>query len=509
MPKPTDADLVAALKADLNAAWDLMRSRYPAERVYAFGLYTTEDASYFCPFACGEDGLTQVANVYLRKGRYSHLEEARVELKWSIADSPYHEKLPSDRIQAAMDQRPDPLVEGMPVTAVARETRARLNAAVDAMKSLDEEGVFGMREQRARVVLLIEAGDRSDEFVLKLAKKLNPPDVFKNYKSCYEQPSIGRWTEFGTKKVYETNQLSVTADRRLLAIACQYLGCVFDVVSNQQLLCRPIPNKDSYLSLDGVTISRMGEKLAFISGSFESDNVLTVLDGPGWKRQRDVRLPAQPFSLAGASDGAWYAIGFRDLLVRVYGSGNEPVAILEGHEGWPRALAASADGCELASVDDKSGVRIWRTADWSLMREVRSARGTDICFNPAGDRFTTTLQWSSAPDDPLGQILRIWNSREGTLIAEHRVPGFEFQIVRYSPDGSQLACGLEAVDDIHHKEAVLLDAQSGRVLRRLRAPFEWFTDFVFLPARNAIALGVRGHTRRPLVLWELSDAEGQ
>jgi WD40 repeat protein len=175
------------------------------------------------------------------------------------------------------------------------------------------------------------------------------------------------------------------------------------------------------------------------------------------------------------------------------------VAILEGHEGWPRALAVSADGCELASVDDKSGVRIWRTAGWTLMREVRSARGTDICFNPAGDRFTTALHWSSARDDPLRQILRIWNSREGTLIAEHRVPGFEFQIVRYSADGSQLACGLEAVDDIRHQEADLLDAQSGRVLRRLRAPFDWFTDFVFLPARNAIALGVSSRAEPALL----------
>src|SRR5262249_13766816 len=154
--------------------WDLLKSRYPAETVYAFGLYSTEDASYFCPFACGEDGLTQVANDYLRRGHYSNLEEARVELKWSIADSPYHEKLPSDRIQAAMDQRPDPLADEMAARAAAREVRARLNAAVDAIKSLDQEGVFGLGEERARVVLLIEAGDRADEFVLKSAKKLNP-----------------------------------------------------------------------------------------------------------------------------------------------------------------------------------------------------------------------------------------------------------------------------------------------------------------------------------------------
>jgi hypothetical protein len=80
-----------------------MRSHHSVERVYGFGLRTSEDASKFCPFACGEDGLTQVANEYLRKGQYSNLEEARVGLKRPIADSAYHEKLAWDRIQAAMD----------------------------------------------------------------------------------------------------------------------------------------------------------------------------------------------------------------------------------------------------------------------------------------------------------------------------------------------------------------------------------------------------------------------
>ena len=44
MTKPIDADLVAAFKADLSAAWDRIREQYPSERLYAFGLYTTEAA---------------------------------------------------------------------------------------------------------------------------------------------------------------------------------------------------------------------------------------------------------------------------------------------------------------------------------------------------------------------------------------------------------------------------------------------------------------------------------
>jgi WD40 repeat protein len=171
-------------------------------------------------------------------------------------------------------------------------------------------------------------------------------------------------------------------------------------------------------------------------------------------------------------------------------------------------LSVSADGSYLASIDEKSGVKIWRTADWSLALEIPKARGNDLCFHPAGDRIATVRRWGRIKKDPDGQVLKIWKVANGELLAEHRVEGFEFELARFSPDGKQLACGVQAVNDGLHCGAVLLNADTGEVLERLRGPFDWFTDFAFLPERDAIAIAVQGHTLRPLVLWELSAAEG-
>ena len=49
---------------------------------------------------------------------------------------------------------------------------------------------------RDRITILIEVGDGSDEFQLKLAKKLDPPRVFKEYAAVFASPTLGRWSEF-------------------------------------------------------------------------------------------------------------------------------------------------------------------------------------------------------------------------------------------------------------------------------------------------------------------------
>jgi len=57
---------------------------------------------------------------------------------------------------------------------------------------------------------------------------------------------------------------------------------------------------------------------------------------------------------------------------------------------------------------------------------------------------------------------------------------------------------------------LLIDAETGRELRRLLGPKESYNDFVFLPQRNAIALAGRNdQASRQLVIWELSDELGQ
>ena len=139
-----DDAIVQQLKAELTRAWHRVHRDVPGERVYAFGIYTTECADYARPFACGELGLQRVAAEYVARGTYPATEAAD-NLRWSVADSPYVDTDEGGGPDA-FGGRPD--VYGLPDTAGEREVRFRLNAAARALKELDAEGLFGTGDDR-------------------------------------------------------------------------------------------------------------------------------------------------------------------------------------------------------------------------------------------------------------------------------------------------------------------------------------------------------------------------
>src|SRR3954452_10620723 len=110
MPNPAQASLSEAMRADARAAWEYLRGKYPTEKFYAFGFYTSELGTYFGAFACGEEGLTRVAEKYVADGTCRTVEKARTELRWSIPDSPYHAEVTGmdERTKAVLAARPDP-----------------------------------------------------------------------------------------------------------------------------------------------------------------------------------------------------------------------------------------------------------------------------------------------------------------------------------------------------------------------------------------------------------------
>src|SRR5262245_16915631 len=62
MPKPSELELIEAMKADLRDAWSWIKANRPNENLYAFGLYTPDEScDNLEPFACGTEGLREVA----------------------------------------------------------------------------------------------------------------------------------------------------------------------------------------------------------------------------------------------------------------------------------------------------------------------------------------------------------------------------------------------------------------------------------------------------------------
>jgi len=201
MPTLDSPLLLATLRDELRAAWHVFRSHPGHDRLYGFGVYTTDSASYLTATAFSEAGLEAVAARYragkLGQGRDPAL--LRESLRWSPADSPLHaaglELLArSDAIVQALDfeGRWD---EGHDDAGGDDDDDDELEAdderdpevlevfrvATQALRELDAEGLFGRGDERERLVLCIWEGDQSNEERYRHAKALNPPSVARRF----------------------------------------------------------------------------------------------------------------------------------------------------------------------------------------------------------------------------------------------------------------------------------------------------------------------------------------
>jgi len=82
------ARLRAAFKTDLADCWNLALKSHPDHKPYAFALWGLEGCAHFMPCVLTEEGLTQAAGRYVKKGTCDTLEEARKLLRYSVADAP-------------------------------------------------------------------------------------------------------------------------------------------------------------------------------------------------------------------------------------------------------------------------------------------------------------------------------------------------------------------------------------------------------------------------------------
>ena len=167
------------LLAEFRSAWQVLRETHPTEHFYCFGLYTAGCAEYVMVTASTEEGLSIATEKYLaRDGGDPAL--TRACLRWSFSDSPLHEEgmnlLP--RSQALRESGPDPYDD----TDEAAEAIALVfDTAVDVLKQMDSEKVFGTDFERARLVLGIWMGDQSDEDRIAYARRLNPPSIVNRF----------------------------------------------------------------------------------------------------------------------------------------------------------------------------------------------------------------------------------------------------------------------------------------------------------------------------------------
>jgi hypothetical protein len=121
-----------------------------------------------------EESLTTRANVYLAKGAYDTLSDARKALRYSVADSPHFSEL-EDSL-ATVNALMAPFEEKIDETA-GYELLAK--AAIAALQELDEQRLFGNARQREKLLLLIITFDTDVAWFLPSARRLNSAAAFR------------------------------------------------------------------------------------------------------------------------------------------------------------------------------------------------------------------------------------------------------------------------------------------------------------------------------------------
>ena len=478
---------------------DAWRRVDPTDHAYAAGFCTNECGQYMYPFILSEKGLEQAVSSYVAMGLYT-AEQAADRLRWSIGDSPHVAERSTTAYQ--FDDRPD--VSTLAPRDFVREVHRRLKAACSALQELDAQGLFGKGAQRESIVLLIEGGDDKREGTLKWAKRLNSPSVYQQFASIGAPKTlVGTFTEFGTKKVFETEQYAQSRDKKLLAAATQYHLFLFETAPRlKQRFALSLPTRDDHGPLGGVAMSADGKVIAVIpAGVDQHSKEFYIISDCDPSLVKTVRLHERTSAIAVSPSSDWIAITDQTGALNLFDRAGRLQRSLAGHAGWPRGIAVITDGTRLATADSSS-VILWDTANWSKLWSLEKPIDR-VDFDPSGRLLAGCCRY--AKPDPEPRAVSIIDVAAGKVVREITIEGYRIQKARFSPDGRFLACAmrLDCEEFAGTNVSVLVDVQTGKIVDRLEADFGQVQDFAFLPHRQEIAVAVFGYTRRPLVLWKV------
>jgi DNA-binding beta-propeller fold protein YncE len=171
---PLHNQLRDAFLGDLAAAWTYSRHVHATVTPYAFVLYGQESPTQLRAHVLTEEGLTQSAQEYLKKGWADKpLEEVRHDLRWSVADAP-QPKSQAEFFLPTVEKLFAPHAEEL---GEVRGYELLAAAATEALQTLDRQGLFGSRAARENLLLEILVEGTDVDFS-DSAKRLNSPATY-------------------------------------------------------------------------------------------------------------------------------------------------------------------------------------------------------------------------------------------------------------------------------------------------------------------------------------------
>jgi sugar lactone lactonase YvrE len=494
--KPKPAALRDAFRQDLAAAWNHARALHPDHTPYAFVLYGVEGGPRLTPHVLTEESLTQGAGRYVDDGSYDTLEEARKGIRYSVPDSPFvselDEMLPS--VKALMAPFEDSLDETEGYELLA-------GAAMDALKALDKEKLFGSGKQREKLLLLIITEDTEKEWATSSARKLNSAAAFKRFDKetrvsgpfvCSDAIAVspdGRSLYSAGSR--ETDAETEDSDSEIVAYNINGLR-----LKRRWTFSFPSfgdSGKDLGCAPDGTMVVLR----ARFSGEFP--RAMLMRFGPDSKRVlQETELKGEAASLALAADGSRMAVVLHNETVHVLDAAFQKLSVIElPAAGFAACFLRSG---ELLVATDAGLVRIdkalemkstpYRSPAFSLSVDAAEKQLVVSRWFPVGDdRGPRNMEFGvdilSLPDlEPVRKIL---------------VPGHQAVRGVLSPDGHRVA--LEARECGKNREFIgVFDAQTGRELARRKSFLTG--DLAFLPDSRTLAIAYSEHTTgEPIKLW--------
>lgn len=148
---------------------------HPDERFYAFALYTDSGAMTVVPAANSEEGLER-SRKQLNRGDD---QPAPAWLIWRTAEWAY-EAAEADSFNALCKRLADTVIgPAVPDAEFGEFFRTLQLDMIEALRILDQEGLFGTGEAREKITLFVSISDEegADALESESAKMLNPPVV--------------------------------------------------------------------------------------------------------------------------------------------------------------------------------------------------------------------------------------------------------------------------------------------------------------------------------------------
>lgn len=203
-------------------------------------------------------------------------------------------------------------------------------------------------------------------------------------------------------------------------------------------------------------------------------------------------------SVAFSPDGSLMASASFDAKIKLWKTADGSLLrTLSGYGNDVNSVAFSPDGATLASSGMDGTIRLWHVLDGAPQRTLSLSRyyAHDVAFSPSGAVLATGGFYTVLGGVIIDSNIVFWRTSDGSIVRTMRGDPQEIRSVAFNLDGSLLATG--GINDVK-----LWLVSDGSLLRTLVGHTRWVWSVTFDPSGTIVASASGDSTLR---LWRTAD----